>query len=257
MALREQGLWELCDQLGQIIPDLKKQYTSFELDSDYLLLNVRALHAFQVALVNQTIESICKPERGVLLMDIGDSAGTHVQYIKELHKDKELQCISLNVDEEAVRKIRKKGLQAVHARAEEMTGQGFNADIFVAFEMLEHLPNPIQFLKSLSYRTACQALVITVPYVRQSRVGLHHLRNGLSRPCNPENTHIFELCPSDWRLLFMHAGWAIKQDRVYWQYPRHNLFRFMKTVWRTIDYEGFWGAILVRDHTWSDLYNEA
>jgi 2-polyprenyl-3-methyl-5-hydroxy-6-metoxy-1,4-benzoquinol methylase len=218
-------------------------------------LRVRGLHAFQIDLTNEAIRSICRTEESPLqVVDIGDSAGTHIQYLQELNRGKGFSYASVNVDTEAVRRIREKGLQAVHARAEEVADNGFNADVFVAFEVLEHLPNPIQFLKSLSYRTSCQALVLTVPYVRQSRVGLHHLRNGLSRPCNPENTHIFELCPDDWQLLFLHAGWSVRLERLYLQYPRHNLFRFMGVVWKALDFEGFWGAILTRDHTWSDLY---
>jgi len=43
---------------------------------------------------------------------------------------------------------RRKGLQAVHARVEDLAAHGFNADIFISFEMLEHLPTPIQFLKN-------------------------------------------------------------------------------------------------------------
>lgn len=253
MALREQGLWELYDQLGWIAPDLKKQYTSFDIDSEYLLLNVRGMHAFQIALVNDAILSIDSADEPTVLVDIGDSAGTHIRYLHELHKDKDLKCLSVNVDKEAVQRIREKGLEAVQAWAEDLPSLGVKAGIFISFEMLEHLPNPIQFLRNLSYHTSCQALVITVPYLVQSRIGLHQIRNDIRKHHNPENTHIFELCPADWRLLFMHAGWAVKRERLYLQYPRRSMFRLMKTVWRTVDFEGFWGAILTRDHSWSDL----
>ena len=254
MALREQDLWGLYDQLGRLVPDLKKQYTSFDIDSDYLLLNVRGLHAFQIALVNDAIRSPCGSDKPTALVDIGDSAGTHIRYLQELHKDKELRCLSVNVDKEAVRRIREKGLEAILSRAEDLSSLGVDGGIFISFEMLEHLPNPILFLRNLSYHTSCQALVITVPYVFRSRVGLHQIRKNMRKPHNPENTHIFEFCPDDWRLLFRHAGWAIKSERVYLQYPKRSMFRLMKVVWRRLDFEGFWGAILVRDHTWSDLY---
>lgn len=254
IALKEQGLWNLYDQLGRIVPDLKKQYTSFDVDSEYLLLNVRGMHAFQIALVNEAIRSIAGSDEPAVLVDIGDSAGTHIRYLQELHKNRELRCLSVNVDKEAVRRIREKGLEAVLARAEDLPSLGVTAGIFISFEMLEHLPNPIQFLKNLSYNTSCQTLVVTVPYVLQSRIGLHQIRKNMRKPHNPENTHIFELCPDDWRLLFRHAGWAIRSEKVYLQYPRYGTFRLMKVVWRRLDFEGFWGAILTREHTWSDLY---
>jgi 2-polyprenyl-3-methyl-5-hydroxy-6-metoxy-1,4-benzoquinol methylase len=254
MALREQGLWELYDHLGRIVPDLKKQYTSFDIDSEYLLLNVRGMHTFQIALVNEALQSIGGLDKPTVLIDIGDSAGTHIRYLQELHKDRELRCLSVNVDKEAVRRIRESGLEAVQSRAEDLHSLGVKAGIFISFEMLEHLPNPIQFLKNLSYHTSCQALIITVPYVLRSRIGLYQIRKNLRKAHNPENTHIFELCPDDWRLLFRHAGWAIKSERVYLQYPRHSVLRLMKVVWRKVDFEGFWGAVLTREHTWSDLY---
>lgn len=256
-ALREQGLWELQERLSEIVPDLRHQYTSQELDSDYLLLKVRGQHAFQVSLANEAIKGLHSSNGSPTLIDVGDSAGTHIQYLQTLHKDRNLRCISVNLDEGAVQKIRMKGLEAVCARAEDMATQGLDADILVSFEMLEHLPNPIQFLKTLSEKSSCQGLVITVPYLEQSRVGFHHLRHGLRQRNTPEMTHIFELCPADWTLLFMHAGWKVLQERVYRQYPKYGLYRVMKPVWKALDFEGFWGAILVRDHTWSDLYVES
>ena len=254
LALREQGLWELQERLAQIVPDLKRQYTAFEVNSAYLVLKVRGMHAFQVALTNEAIASLSAPSEPLNVVDIGDSAGTHIQYLLALHKDRELRCTSINLDVAAVRRIRDKGLQAEQLRAEEIGSRGIHAGLFISFEMLEHLENPVQFLKSLSDRTACRALVITVPYVERSRVGLHHIRHGLRQSRTPENTHIFELSPADWRLLFMHAGWKVQQERLYLQYPKHGLLRLTKPLWRNLDFEGFWGAVLQRDTTWSGHY---
>lgn len=253
-AIREQHLWELQQQLAEIVPDLRQQYTAQELNSGYLVLKARGQHAFQIWLACKAIGGLRNLNGSVRLIDVGDSAGTHIQYLQALHTDLKLQCIGLNRDVEAVRKIKGKGLEAICARAEDITGQGLDADIFVSFQMLEHLENPISFLRSLSAKSNCQAFVVTVPYLRQSRLGFHHVRRGVKQRNSPEMTHIFELYPSDWTLLFMHAGWRVQEQQLYLQYPRHSLFRVMKPVWKAIDFEGFWGAILVRDHTWSDLY---
>lgn len=253
-AIREQGLWALLEQLKGIVPDLRHQYTSSEIQSEYLCWKVRGMHAFQIALANEAIQAVNEPGRSLTLVDIGDSAGTHIQYLQALHKEKDLRCVSVNLDEAAVRRIRAKGLEAVCARAEDLTATGLAADMYLSFEMLEHLWNPIQVLRNLSERTACRALVISVPYLEQSRMGLHHIRGGRRQLHHPENTHIFELSPADWRLLFAHAGWAVERERLYLQYPRYHPLRFMRGIWRTLDFEGFWGAILRRDKTWSDLY---
>ena len=63
-----------------------------------------------IHLVNQCLE------KGKLkVLDFGDSAGTHCQYIKKLfpfYYD-EIQTLSVNIDRKAVEKIRDKGLPAL------------------------------------------------------------------------------------------------------------------------------------------------
>lgn len=253
-AVREQGMSELVERLAQIVPDLRHQYTSLDIDSSYLSLKVRGMHAFQIDLANFAITSLCSSSDQLSVVDIGDSAGTHTQYLQTLHKDKRLHCLSINLDAAAVKRIRNKSLQAEQLRAEDIGSRGLKADIFISFEMLEHLDNPVQFLKDLSSQTTCRAMVITVPYLEKSRVGLYHIRDGVRQPISSERTHIFELCPTDWRLLFMHAGWKIYEERLYLQYPKQSIFRLMKPLWKALDFEGFWGAVLLRDPTWSNLY---
>ena len=256
-AVREQKLLPLYSQLTEIVPDIAHQYTSFDFDTEYLKTKVRAQHSFQITLANEALQSISSlPEDRLTIVDIGDSAGTHIQYIKGLHKGHNLRCLSVNMDSEAVKRIKEKGLEAICARAEDLASLSVEADVFLSFEMLEHLMNPFGFLRSLSEKTNCRAFVVTVPYLEHSRVGLHHIRQNQKRNVNPENTHIFELSPEDWRLIFKHSGWAIQADRIYLQYPRRSLFRFLlKRYWKWCDFEGFYGAILKPDKSWSDLYN--
>lgn len=251
-AVREHGLEEQFRQIIQIVPDISHQYTKFAIDTDYLRLKVRALHAFQVTLISEAIRLIDPEKTPLTVADIGDSSGTHLRYLQGLHRDIQIRGLSVNLDEEAVRKIRGKGLEAFQARAEDLGKLGIKADVFLCLETLEHLTNPIDFLKDLSENTTCKALIITTPYVTQSRVGLHHIRASRQEPCHPESTHIFELSPADWQLLFLHAGWSIQQKRLFLQYPTRGVLRMMKRHWRK-DFEGFWGAILWRDTTWSNL----
>jgi len=113
----------------------------------------------------------------------------------------------------------------------------------------------VQFLKELSDQSSCQALVLTVPYVGRSRVGMHHIRHGSDGIVTPEETHVFELCPADWILLVKHAGWSPIEQRVYLQYPSKHPLRVLKGYWKRIDFEGFWGVILRRDRTWKQRYS--
>lgn len=267
-AIRRQHLGDLVAKLSSIVPDVGAQYTTFAIASDTARLKIRAQHASQVQLALDALGLVAaerKPSASPMtVVDIGDSAGTHVLYLKALvEQDSQLagavtRWISVNLDPIAVEKIRARGLEAILARAEDLQyALGIDVSLFMSFEMLEHLTDPIAFLDSLSRRASADWLVVTVPYIRTSRVGLHHMRHGHKRPMTPENTHIFELSPPDWRLLFQQAGWRVERERIYRQYPRWGIWRITQPVWRRVDFEGFYGVILRRDRSWASCYQSA
>jgi hypothetical protein len=267
-AAREQKLAELSRRLANIVPDLLDQYTTFTPDSEMVQVKLQYLHSFQVALalgaIRLVLDEAAAVDRPFRVVDIGDSSGTHTLYLKSL-LDQEPRLtsrssdwISVNLDPVAVDKIRAKGLRAELTRAEDLNYvTDLDIDLFMSFEMLEHLSDPVSFLGALAQRGGCEWLALTVPYLRQSRVGLHHIRHRQNRIVYPENTHILELSPEDWRLLFQHSGWKVASERIYRQYPRWGLWRAMQPLWRKLDFEGFYGAILRRDSTWSERYQEA
>jgi len=250
-AAREQRLCELRKKIEEIVPDITDQYSLFKIDNPYLEISVRNLHAFQISLVNAIIREFQKP----VIVDIGDSAGTHLQYIIGLNpENKSIDCLSVNIDQKAVGKIKSKGLMGICSRAEDLQKYNINADMLLCFEMLEHLMNPCYFLHELSSKTNAQYLIITVPYLKKSRIGLHHIRNVGENKVFAENTHIFELCPADWKLLVQHSGWKILHEKIYLQYPKYGLLRITQPLWKRFDFEGFYGLILKRDDTWSSKY---
>ena len=253
-AVKEQNLQIIRSKISGIVPDISSQYGCFVVEGDYLLTKVRSQHAFQMSLVEKAIQML-KFEGNESIVDIGDSAGTHVQYLKGLFGEN-YHTLSVDLNKEAIEKIRGKGLEAVHARAEELDQYDIKADLFLSFEMLEHLLSPIDFLHSLAEKSVCKGAVVSVPYLTQGRVALHHIRRNDHMAVYGENTHIFELSPSDWRLIFQHAGWRIEYDQVYLQYPKRSWLKVSKFLWKRYDYEGFYGAILVRDTKWSGCYSD-
>jgi len=250
-AARVQGLNELISKLIQLVPDISEQYTTFKLDSAYLKTKARNMHAFQVSLVSKVIGEFESP----VIVDIGDSAGTHSQYINGLYgQNKDIKTLSINLDPKAVEKINAKGLKAVKARAENLKDHNINADIFLCFEMLEHLMDPCQFLHQLSANSDARYLIFTVPYLRHSRVGLHHVRRGSPEMRYAENTHIFELSPQGWKLILKHSGWDVAEEATYLQYPKTGLLAMTRPLWRRFDFEGFYGAILKKNNAYSEKY---
>lgn len=170
------------------------------------------------------------------IVDIGDSAGTHLEYIKKLCNDISFRTISVNLNKKSVERIRSKGMEAILCAAEDIDLGDEDVDLFVTFQMVEHLMNPCLFFRRLAVRGKSDYLLVTVPYRKKSSVGLwtyHPLITALkknkqdlreyseilSKTGIAEDEHIFELSPIDWKLLMLFSGWRPVYDEVYLQYP--------------------------------------
>jgi SAM-dependent methyltransferase len=253
LALQEQELAVLHGQLTKIVPDLSRQYTATTIIDPLYVEKLRCLHAFQIELAQDALKRLEKKDACVV--DIGDSAGTHLKYLKNLPGSESINTVSVNLDPTAIEKIKALGFNAMLCSAEDLHKHNVFADILLSYEMLEHIIDPISFLAKMARSTPARFFVISVPYVRHSRVGLWPIRSGKKVPFGPEGTHIFELSPDDWKHVFALAGWKVVKERVYLQYPLRSLFRFMKSYWTHKDYEGFYGVILEKDMTWHNLYD--
>lgn len=247
-AGREQGLEDLAIRLDGL-GGVEQQYTTNRIDSEYLRWKVLLLNAFQIALAAPEM-----PKDESLVVDIGDSSGRHLAALKAFNSDSRARFLSVNLDPVAVEKAKARGLEVLQSRAEDLASRGLSADVFLLFETLEHMPDPFHFLHDLALKSSCRALVMTVPYVRRSRLGLHHIRHDLREKVGAERVHLLELSPEDLRLLFLFTGWRIRKEKIYLQYPRFGPMRAMKAAWRRLDFEGFYGAVLERDDRWSSLY---
>lgn len=247
----------LKQKLEIIVPDLSAQYSTHVIDMNdqYLVNKVRGQHAFQMSLALKTIDLLGN-KKNINLVDIGDSSGTHLIYLNNLIKDRDVNTLSVNLDPNAVSKIQAKGLNAILCRAEELHLQenGMRADIFLSYEMLEHLFSPIEFLHAMSIKSECEYFVITVPYVTNSRVALQFVKHRYEGEYAAENIHIFELSPEDWDLVFKFSGWEIVYKDIYTQYPKKSVLFLTKYLWQKLDFPGFYGVILKKNDEYSKRY---
>lgn len=230
------------DKISSFGIDITQQYTASQLDTAYLRVNVRALHAFQYSLAVSAAES----GQNLSIIDIGDSNGTHCQYLQRTFLG--IETLSVNTDKEAVKRIRAKGLRAIQDSID-VFPYNYKDDVsfIMLFEVLEHLENPIEAFMSL--RWVSDKIILTVPYVKRSRIGMHHIRDkNYDKELTPENTHIFELSPEDWKLIFEYTGWKVVKEDIHYQYPRSWFLVswLLKLYWRRFDFEGFYGVILER-----------
>lgn len=257
-AAVEQGLVGILEQLCHAVPNISKQESREVPDSvvEYVGVKRRLLHSYQLRIMTRLLDPLGFDVR---VVDIGDSAGTHCLYFRKIFQAKHnIKTLSVNLDPRAIKKIKARGLPALLKRAEEITPEdlGGNIDVFTCFEMLEHLHNPALFLRRLADSPTGAKLFITVPFLRKSRIGLRHIRQQCHDDVYAEDVHIFELSPSDWTLLFMHSGWKVVDQGICYQYPRRMpiVSHVLKAYWKLMDFEGFWGAVLERDMTYSKRY---
>ena len=258
---KQRGEQELRGELEEIVKDISNQYTTFTIapDNKYINTKLRCQHAFQMRLLLDAIEKVGLQRQSTInIVDIGDSSGTHLTYLNSLAAARsfDVNSLSVNLDPVAVDKVKALGLDAVLCRAEEFhkLENGFVPDLFILFETLEHFFDPISFLRAMAVESPCEHIVLTVPFVKFSRVGMSHIRDGSSRTVMAENTHIFELCPEDWSLIFSFSGWEIIHEEKYTQYPKYHILSWTKCLWRKYDFDGFYGVVLKKHMATSDRY---
>jgi hypothetical protein len=260
-SAKEQGLSETITRLRTIIPDLRDQYTDSFDDVEYdryWEMKMRHLHAWQIDCVDETLKKI--EGENLVIADIGDSSGNHGLYLKEIFAaDQISNIISVNLDPVAVEKVKRKGGEAILSRAEELDLHGIKADLFLSFETIEHLTDPVRFLHELAIKGSSEYLFLTVPYCKRSRFGGFHMRQNLStmpEKMTAEEVHIFEFSPEDWLLLANFAGFNPLFTRTYLQYPKYSPLRLTAPLWRKLDFEGFFGVLLKRDLGLANRYSD-
>lgn len=258
-AVREQGLAELRTRLRATIPNLTDQYTLKIDPAEYVRYwetKMRSIHAFQIDSALQALQTI--DGDGLTVVDVGDSSGNHGAYLKALAPPGRIdRMVSVNLDPVAVEKVRAKGGEAILCRAEALDAVGLQPDLMLLFETLEHITDPLRFLHSMAADGNIDKILMTVPYRADSRFGGDLIRRSdrdLPVRITPEQVHIFELSPEDWRLLARLAGYRTEFCRIYRQYPLRSAYRAMKPLWQKLDFEGFIAVLLCRDPALSDRY---
>jgi hypothetical protein len=228
---------------------------SFRITDPETEARIRFLVVVETLFIKESIGCIKKDS--LTYADIGDSDGAVRILLTELFSSKELDTIGVNLQPSAVEKMRKLGLKAICADAMELGKQNVAYDVVSVFETLEHLPDPIGFLTNIK-PIVNERLVLSVPFIRKSKIGLRYLDSGWPEGQTPtiENQHIFELSPLDWKKIILHAGWAPRREKIFKQFPENTYHRFiLQPYWRYISFEGFWFVELEKNDTYSSQYS--
>ena len=183
-----ENIRRLVEKLEILYPSLIDARTNYVVSEGWLTTSFRNLDAFQIDFV---LSSMATPKLQSVI-DIGDSDGRHIMYLKALVSDK-INSLSVNLDPEAVKRIQAKGLDAVCEDATLITIDTEKSfDIALCFETLEHLSNPVAFLRGLASNRTASTYIFTVPFVSRSKVSLNYIRRKRMEIVSSENVHIFE-----------------------------------------------------------------
>jgi 2-polyprenyl-3-methyl-5-hydroxy-6-metoxy-1,4-benzoquinol methylase len=188
--------------------------------------------------------------------DIGDSDGSVRLLLKKYFNSQQLSTVGINLQTQAVEKMKKSGLNAICEDALNLKAKGIQYDIASVFETLEHLPAPINFLMDIR-DVVRHKLVISVPFIRRSRVSLSYLTDRWDHSRRPtiENVHIFELSPADWSKIFLHTGWQIDREKKLMMFPSNKPSRvILQPYWFYTSFEGFWFVTLSKCDKFSSRY---
>lgn len=239
-----------------------KKYPSFRdhfakpVDDPDTEARIRFLVAAECAFVEDEIKAVLAKNSRCTYADIGDSDGSVRVVMHEIFGRDRLSTTGINLQPTVVKRMQEMGLDAICEDAVEVGKRGVRYNVVSVFETLEHLPDPIGFLKAIG-AVVEDRLVLSVPYVRRSRVGLQYLDGSWPAGEAPtiENVHVFELCPADLRKLFQHAGWRVERESIFKQFPASSPAGMLLSIyWRLTSFEGFYFASLVKDDTYASRY---
>jgi hypothetical protein len=234
-----------------------REHFSAPVDDRETEVRIRFLVAAECAFVETEIAAVLAARGRCSYADIGDSDGSVRVIMEDRFGKASLSTLGINLQPGVVERMKQRGLDALCADAIEVGNRGQSYDVVSLFETMEHLPDPIGFLQKIA-PVVGHRLVLSVPFIRRSRVGLAYLRpdwpQGL--PATIENVHIFELSPEDWRKLFAHAGWKVEREQVVRQFPAGGPLNWLLSAyWRYTSFEGFYFVSLSRDTAFSSRYH--
>jgi 2-polyprenyl-3-methyl-5-hydroxy-6-metoxy-1,4-benzoquinol methylase len=255
MVKSNSELKEMWDISLKHFPDFRNHFT-IQVDCKETEARIRLLVIFEALFLKKAITKIKNSQEKITYADVGDSDGSIQMLLSVFFSKDELSSLGINLQEAAVEKIKNLGFDAICADALKLRDNNTKYDVISVFETLEHLPDPLGFLTEIRPIVNNQ-LIISVPYIRGSRVGLAYLKNNwnIDRKATIENQHIFELSTADWEKIFKHTGWTITHQEKLLMYPRKSPYRLvLEPFWRYRSFEGFWFVALEKDSTYTSRY---
>lgn len=148
------------------------------------------------------IEPVFQP--GLRVLEIGCSWGLALQHLQE----KGAQVLGVEPDPEQAAHAQRQGeLPIIQARFEELDLPGEKFDLIVASHVIEHFPQPLEFLRGAREMAHPQTrLLLETPNILAPKVGPRRVFS---------LAHNFYFSPRTLQWLLLKAGWETEKLRVW------------------------------------------
>lgn len=121
--------------------------------------------------------------------------------------------VGINVLPECIDQLRSQGIEGRLSSGNAIPAEEGEADLTLCLQTLEHVPDPIGFLRAIARITSDTGrIIMSIPWVPETNI--HARYYGQPKPNQPESEyHIFEFCPRDFAGIAGHASLRIIEER--------------------------------------------
>ena len=114
-----------------------------------------------------------------------------------------------------IEKLKKAGIEGRLAlNGEKILAEDNEANVVICFETLEHVQNPILFIKELERIVKINGVIfLSIPFVKTTRT-LSRFHNGNSKDRPEAENHVFEFSPDDFLKIVSYTKLRIEKNQI-------------------------------------------
>ena len=131
----------------------------------------------------------------------------------------------MNVQYDILNRLQSQGIEARKSTGKSIPVADNESDLSVCFETLEHVPDPISFLRELERITKNNSRVLlSIPWVRETNI-LSKFHGGAFIDRDEADNHIFEFSPEDFLKIISYTGFSVvRYEKLHNYYYKYDIF---------------------------------
>lgn len=185
---------------NQSIGEFNKNHYDWLEDADEFLFSLFSIQ--ETNLVNFT-KDFTDGKSFNNVVDIGANSDLVLKHIDAKHK------IGVNVQDDIIDRLNQQGIEARRSVGKDIPLEDNEVDLTICFETLEHVPDPISFLRELERITCVNGKVLlSIPWVASTNILSRH-HGGRFKDREEADNHVFELSPLDFQKILSYTSFKV------------------------------------------------